>query len=347
MAASERKAEIVRMRTNGYNFNWDDLTAIIPAYRCANFLPAAVQSLLQCPISIIITEDCGGDDTLPVAEDLQRRFPNRITVLHNENNLGVSQTINRTLEYVHTKHVLKMDADDVIFPEYVRRAYDYLSGHDELALICGTCKDIGPYDYLSIEEEPKPRESLDGPIHVMAGSDACRFILRWDPYPCSSGIIYRTEALKSVGGFAPAVKWAEDREIWFRLARRWPVAYYDVPGTLYRRHPGSVTALNRSQYVTAVEDGHLIARSRRLWPERNLLPDFARSFYEISRDCGRSAKQAMRSGSWESGIQCSASAIRYLGYASLLSLLSFSIPRRRHRTGQLVVSQCSQAAQPD
>jgi len=70
MAASERKAEIVRMRTNGYNFNWDDLTAIIPAYRCANFLPAAVQSLLQCPISIIITEDCGGDDTLPVAEDL-------------------------------------------------------------------------------------------------------------------------------------------------------------------------------------------------------------------------------------------------------------------------------------
>lgn len=120
------------MRTKGYNFNWDDLTAIIPAYRCANFLPAAVESLLKCPISIIITEDCGGDDTLRVAFDLRDRFRDRITVLQNKNNLGVSETINRTLELVKTKYVLKMDADDVIFPEYVRRAYDYISGHDEL-----------------------------------------------------------------------------------------------------------------------------------------------------------------------------------------------------------------------
>ena len=305
--------------------DWSELTALIPAYRCAPFLPAAVESLLLCPLKIVIAEDCSGDDTLEVAHALERRHPGRITVVCNPQNLGVSRSINHTMEAIRTKYIIKMDADDVIFPEYVRRAYEYIWRREDLALICGTCDVIGPTDYLSIDSEPQPQKSLDGPIYVLSGADACRFILRWNPYPCSSGIIYRTEALKSAGGFAPDLNWAEDREVWFRLARRSPVAYYDVPGALYRRHPMSLTALNRAQQLTGVRDGRLIAESRRLWPERELLPDYARSFYEIGRDCRRTSREAVHSGRWGHAIRCASASARYLAHGALLSLLSATV----------------------
>jgi glycosyltransferase involved in cell wall biosynthesis len=306
--------------------DWNDVTAIIPAYRCSRYLPAAVESLLMCPLKIIITDDDSGDQTLQVAHDLQTRYPDRITVMHNPTNLGVSRSINRSLEAVRTRFVLKMDADDVVFPEYVRRAFDYIWNADDLALICGTCEAIGPDEYLSLESEPSPQKSLDGKIRVMSGVDACRFILRWNPYPCSSGIIYRTDALKSAGGFATGLNWAEDREVWFRLARRWPVAYYDVPGALYRIHSTSLSAFNRAHHQTAVQDGRLLLNSRRLWPEPELLGDFARAFYQIGRDCRRTSQEALKARSWSHAIRCAGASARYLIHAGALAMRTVSAP---------------------
>jgi len=76
----------------------------------------------------------------------------------------------------------------------------------------------------------------------MAGGEAYRFIVRWNPNPTSSGAIYRTDAFREVGGFDPKLHWGEDWEIWLRFARSWQVGYTDTPSALYRIHRESTTA---------------------------------------------------------------------------------------------------------
>jgi len=285
--------------------DWGDITAIVPAYRCARYLPAAIQSLLSCPLNIVIADDCSCDETLGVAQAWREKFPLRIQVLQGATNVGAAGNINRALGAVRTTFVTKLDGDDIVFSDYLRKAYEVMWRNEDLAMICGDSCPIGPGDYLSLTSQPLPPKGPGpGRVSVMSGAEACRFVLRWDPYPCSSGAIYRTQFLKDIGGFREGMTWAEDREVWFRLARRWPVAFFDGPAAFYRRHAESATVLHRSQNRAAVADSRLILESRRHWPEAELLPDYARTLFRVARDCRRSAAQAFRTGQHFRAIEC-------------------------------------------
>ena len=87
-----------------------------------------------------------------------------------------------------------------------------------------------------------PRARAVQRLRVMDGAEAYRFILQWNPNPCSSGAIYRTEAFREVGGYDQQIAWGEDWEIWLRFAKEWEVGYTSTASALYRIHQQSVTA---------------------------------------------------------------------------------------------------------
>src|SRR3954469_22558012 len=93
----------------------NDLTVVIPAYRCGKFLPATVASALRPPgTHVLIAENGGGDDTPQVALDLQKKYPDRIRVTTNEKNIGMTPNWQKAVSSVQTPYTHYLSADDII-----------------------------------------------------------------------------------------------------------------------------------------------------------------------------------------------------------------------------------------
>ncbi|MFT8247077.1 glycosyltransferase family 2 protein [Roseomonas sp. BN140053] len=95
------------------------VSVVIPAYRTAGTLARAVQSVLrgsEQDFEIIIVEDCSGDDTLAVAEDLAGLDP-RIRVIAQPVNGGQSVARNAGIAAAQGRWIATLDADDRYQPE--------------------------------------------------------------------------------------------------------------------------------------------------------------------------------------------------------------------------------------
>jgi len=102
-----------------------DITVIFPAYNEAHSVEEAIEKSLVAlrkhfrEIEILIVDDGSKDDTGKVADDLQRRYPNEVRVLHNERNMGAGASLVRGFEnargdlVLHNAIDLPFDLEDI------------------------------------------------------------------------------------------------------------------------------------------------------------------------------------------------------------------------------------------
>src|SRR5262249_3192376 len=119
----------------------------------------------------------------------------------------------------------KLDGDDVLIPGYLEAVFPIIATRPDLAILSGHELRIADNEVLEFKPELLPFARTAAEPKIMAGPEAYRFILNWNPNPCSCGTIYRTEAFRQIGGYDHEMKWGEDWEIWLRFARDWQVGY--------------------------------------------------------------------------------------------------------------------------
>lgn len=116
------KEEHPTMNTAGH----PRVSVIIPAYRTAQTLERAVQSVLaqsETDFEILIIEDCSRDTTLEVAQRLAAT-DRRITVYPLAENGGQARALNHGIERARGAWVATLDADDRYQPERLRVLLD-------------------------------------------------------------------------------------------------------------------------------------------------------------------------------------------------------------------------------
>lgn len=184
------------------------ISIIMGIYNCAETLGEAIDSLLAQTYSdweLILCDDGSADDTHAVAKGYQEKYPEKIVLLRNEQNMGLNHTLNRCLERATGTYIARMDGDDISLPERFETEVSFLESHPEYAIV--SC----PMIYFDengdwgtgqcISEEPTPEMLVHGTIHCHA--------------PC----MVRTEAMRSVGGYTADKKLlrVEDWHLWMKL----------------------------------------------------------------------------------------------------------------------------------
>jgi glycosyltransferase involved in cell wall biosynthesis len=221
----------------------EHLTILIPSFRCGAYLPAAVASALHSPAGrILIADDCSDEEGLKVAQALAAEHRGRVRLLASPVNRGAATNLNEASRAVETAYFAKLDGDDVLIPGYLETAFPLIANHPRVAVLAGHELRIESHEAMKFQPELLPAARSGAAWKSMAGAAAYRFIIRWSPNPTSSGVIYRTDAFREVGGYDKRLHWGEDWEIWLRFARKWDVAYIDSPSALYRIHRESTTA---------------------------------------------------------------------------------------------------------
>ncbi len=101
-----------------------EVTIGIPVYQAVNYIRATMESALSQTyesIEFLVVDDCGGDGSVDVVEQLQRNHPrgSAIRILHNKENSGVGFSRNRIISEASGKYLYFMDSDDQIEPDTI------------------------------------------------------------------------------------------------------------------------------------------------------------------------------------------------------------------------------------
>jgi glycosyltransferase involved in cell wall biosynthesis len=291
-----------------------DLTTIISTFRCAAYLPAAIESALHTSTgSILVADDGSGLEDPRVAERYEKEYPGRVRLLRSRRRRGAAKNVNQAVERVETQFFLKLDGADVLIPGYVETAFRTIASCPTLAVIAGLEQTTRLDEALSFRPDLLGKFPAGLEPTVLSGANALRFVLNWNPGPCPSGVIYRTAAFRKAGGFDPALKWGEDWEIWLRLSRQGDIACYEAPSALYRVDERSVVARHRRCFAfDAVVRGAAANCSN-----KELRPLLRRSFVRAAGIYAASAgRHLMRLR--KSALLCSCLALRALVSAGFL-----------------------------
>ena len=90
------------------------VSVIMPAYNAALFIEEAIASVRAQTVTdweLFVIDDCSTDDTYKIACEIAM-LDARITVLKNEENVGVAKTRNRGIDLSNGKFVAFLDSDD-------------------------------------------------------------------------------------------------------------------------------------------------------------------------------------------------------------------------------------------
>ena len=100
------------------------------------FLPEAVHSILtqsREDFEFIIMDNASVDGS---NEWVTAQQDKRIRLVRNEEDLGLSQSLNRGFKLAKGKYIARMDADDISMPERLAVQAAYMDEHPEL-VVCG------------------------------------------------------------------------------------------------------------------------------------------------------------------------------------------------------------------
>jgi glycosyltransferase involved in cell wall biosynthesis len=207
------------------------ISVVIPTYNRAQRTIAAIESVLAqtYPNREIIVIDDGSTDGS--SEAIQRFLSQRTNhndqaqQIHyfNQANQGPSAARNGGIERARGEYIAFLDSDDVWLPEKLEwqvRAIEQFKNE------CGACFT----DAQLVEdsgEEASTFRSWGRHYEQITGvePEAVRLLARSFCGFWVSTLLVRTELIERVGGFDPAVLYAEDRDFYFRLSLVTSLAY--------------------------------------------------------------------------------------------------------------------------
>ena len=178
-------------------------------FNAERYLADAVESILHQSFrnfQFVILNDGSTDGSGKIL----RRFALRESRirLFDEERRGLTRCLNRGIELAQGQYLARMDADDVALPGRFQAQVDYLDAHPEVLALGGQARLVSPEGWpLCQWAVPTGHEEIDA-AH-MAGLPGQLI------HPTS---MMRLDAVRRVGGLNEQWTYAQDYDLWLRLA---------------------------------------------------------------------------------------------------------------------------------
>lgn len=113
----------------------------MPVYNARNFLRESIESILRQTYTdfvFLIIDDGSTDDSQNIICSFK---DSRIRFLKNKLNRGIVYTLNRGLDEIYTKYIIRMDADDIAFPTRIEELVNFMELNEDV-VVCGSGYEI-------------------------------------------------------------------------------------------------------------------------------------------------------------------------------------------------------------
>lgn len=211
------------------------VSVIIPAYNASRFIGKAIDSVLRqtwTDWQICLVDDGSTDSTRAVVESYAPLLGSKLVYVYQPNS-GLANARNVAMLNASGDVFALLDADDVWLPHHLQDGMACLNAQSEVGLVHADVARIDVNDQI-IEYPPRPR-----PKYLAGRID--RYIYARRAHILCPTVMFRRRSVDLVGMFDESMRSTEDRDLWFRIAERFEVAYIHDVHAHYRISPNSLS----------------------------------------------------------------------------------------------------------
>lgn len=214
-----------------------NVSVVITAYNSMTYLPETVESVLRqtfTDFEVLIIDDGSSDHIVQWASGL---VDPRVRLI-SQKNQGVGAARSTGIAHAQGEYVAFLDGDDLWEPTKLEKQVRCFQENPEIGLV---------HTWLAgIDQHSKPTGRVIG---SQIEGDVWQRIIERNMVACSSAMVRRC-CFETIGVFDRNLRFAEDWDMWIRLAARYHFAVIKEPLVGYREHPNSKS----KKYATRLQD---------------------------------------------------------------------------------------------
>lgn len=216
------------------------VSTIIPTYNRAALLVRALDSVAAQryrPIEVVIVDDGSTDNTVEVVAARREYLAARgiDAIFHQQQNQKAPKARNVGMKLARGSLFAFLDSDDLWLPTFLETVVRLLDEHPQCGMAFSGILGIDDNDVVFAERkmylEPEPEEDvLEEPFN---------HIIRYMPTQ-TSGVVVRRSVIEDVGDFDLSLPVVEDWDLWYRIGKRYDMAYTTRALACNRNHPDNL-----------------------------------------------------------------------------------------------------------
>jgi len=210
------------------------ISVIMSVFNGEKYLREAIDSILSqtfTDFEFIIVNDGSTDNSLSIIKGYSDR---RIRLIDNEQNIGLTKSLNKVIKQARGEYIARQDADDISLPNRFEEQVRHFDQHPEVALLGTSAYRIDEQGRITgrVKVKEKPGEDLLKRNQFNHGST-----------------MFKRQVVIRLAGYNELFKYCQDYELWLRIAK-----YYEVrnlPQILYklRFHQENIRSLKAEESV--------------------------------------------------------------------------------------------------
>ncbi len=183
------------------------ISVVMAVYNGEKHLQKAIDSVLNQTLrdfEFIIIDDGSQDASADIIKTYRDA---RIKYFRNQNNLGLTCSLNIGLTHVSAEYIARMDADDISLPSRFEKQASFLKEHPQIGIVgCA---------YQVIDEDDQPIMNSGLPLDDLS----IRWALLFNNSFCHTSLMMRKSVLEQIGGQYDDYPSAEDYALISKMIR--------------------------------------------------------------------------------------------------------------------------------
>lgn len=193
---------------NQINLEKPKVSIIMGIYNCENTLRDCIESIINQTYTnweLILCDDDSKDNTFKIAQEYSLKYPDKIKVIKNKNNITLAPTLNKCLNIATGEYIARQDGDDLSVSDRIEKQVNFLINNNEYDLV-GT-------PMISFDENGD-KGIRGGGKKIPTKLDLAKSV----PF-CHATIMIKKQVLDMLGGYRvnKYTTRCEDADLWFRF----------------------------------------------------------------------------------------------------------------------------------
>lgn len=219
-----------------------DVSILMSVYNNQAFICKAIDSILNQSykyFECIIIDDGSTDGTSDILKQYLKK-DNRISVITNNKNIGLTKSLNKGLLICKGKYIARLDADDISVQDRIKIQYDYLEKNNHIAA-CGS-------QGICIDD----KDNVLGEKNLPISYKEIKHRLLFNNQFIHSSLFIKKSVLDKVGLYNELFKTSQDYELMLRIAENHNVTNLRQALVKWRVHNNSISWTTKKQEIDAI-----------------------------------------------------------------------------------------------
>lgn len=210
-----------------------EVTVLMSVYNDKKYLNSCINSILNQTFTnfeFIIIDDASDDGSYEILKSYAEK-DNRIKLMQNEVNKGLSYNLSEGISLAATPWIARMDADDISYEKRLHVQMQYVRDNPEVDVVGSYVIDIDEEgNEIELRKVPTSHEKIANLIWT------CPFI-----HPT---VLFKKESIINAGSYNRGLRRRQDYDLWFRCHEKnlrfhnidQPLLYYRSTDDYYKKN---------------------------------------------------------------------------------------------------------------